>query len=334
MRATSPRFNASGRARNGMNPSVEVAKSRAPATRSAAARRLQPAEDVAPAAGAEDRRRQPAPAVAEAGRPAAPPRRCPPPPAACRRRAALPGRASPSGASGMPARAADQHRHLALGLGVRGRDDGKLGRSHARPPCPGNPPGVRPCRATAGLLARGSRPRPPSRKNPVAPGRGLPLTVAGTAAALSMRSTHRVPSSPLSGTVARSIRSAASPRVNRTQAPQCSRRVHHLAIAEDRTAVQPRRRAAPPPEKSGLPPSRVSAKLAPPMVPARGTRERGAELRGCPRNCKRRARPERHWRRQAPGRRVRRAPTREPGDLPPARRNSNGPRAEGKGTRT
>ena len=125
MRATSPRFSASGRARNGMNPSVEVAKSRAPATRSAPLVASEPAEDVAPAAGAEDRRRQPAPAVAEAGRPAAPPRRCPPPPRRVSSASSAPRPRLGLGLVRQPAGAADQHRHLASGAPAPGIGGGR-----------------------------------------------------------------------------------------------------------------------------------------------------------------------------------------------------------------
>ena len=163
-------------------------------------------------------------------------------------------------------------------------------------------------------------------------GRGLPLTVAGTAAALSMRTTHRVPSSPLAGTVARPLGprpagSQPSPTPPRTPAGR-PRRACPYAWPEYARRRRPHAAQVRAGAKSAIAAPGVSATLPRRWSPRRGTRERGAELRGCPRNCKRRARPDTPLE-PGSGKAGRRAPTREPGDLPSARRNSNGPRAEG-----
>ena len=66
MRATRPRLRLSGRPRQGRRPSVEVAKSFAPVTRSGPLSGRQVAEDIAPGAVAQDRGAQTPLAVAEA----------------------------------------------------------------------------------------------------------------------------------------------------------------------------------------------------------------------------------------------------------------------------
>ena len=202
MRATSPRFSASGRARNGMNPSVEVAKSRAPATRSAPLAGPEPAEDV----GSSSRSRKIAAVSPRLQLPRqATCRTATPVPAAARRASSasrLPGRGSPPA---RPRRRQDVHtstRHLVRGAAsAAGAASGttESSGSSRRTPCPGRPAG-RP-ELTRDGRSPGSRiaaPRPPSRGHPQWRLAGtLPPTVAGTAAALSP--THRVPSSPSRG---------------------------------------------------------------------------------------------------------------------------------------
>ena len=48
-----------------------------------------------------------------------------------------------------------------------------------------------------------------------------------------------------------------------------------------------------------------------------------SQIRGCPRNCKRRAKAESHW--EVPGKAAPKAMTREPGDLPSATEESDRP---------
>ena len=258
----------------------------------------------------------------------APPRRVP---AAARRASAarrLPGRGLAVGlvrAAGTSCRRAPSPRRPA-GLAVAGAASGtteSVGLVKRVPLAQVDPPGGRTARVTAGLLARGSPP-------PAAfPGTSqwrlaeeLPPTVAGTAAALPSRGAPH---------------SLFAPRGDRQPilgppARTCQRRTASRSAPRRANAdAEPPRHAVAPPAESGLPPRAFPLNSPRRWSPQGAPRERGADSAAAPATVSGEPDPNATGA-ASPGKAGRRAATREPGDLPPARRNSSGPRAEGERT--
>ena len=245
MRATRPRFRLSGRPRQGIRPSAEVANRRAPATRSAPRRRREIAEHIAPGAGPQQGGRAAgacncrgirpratampaagaaASAAARAARRAS--ERCPARHASSRQVRQTTIVTGPDEAGGRPDPKGCWRSRTALRVRHGVRDAARIPRRAAdsnRPRAPrpaparladGRSPGSR---VIAGAHLPGHR--------PVAFGRGSSLTVAGTAAAWNLARSHRIPSSPspLPEKDRRGDVTRRSARLSTRPAPVCGR---------------------------------------------------------------------------------------------------------------